>query len=279
MFSVTCCADHRQLKRASVLAKTHARAVSHNRPLVKKNEIRLRKKLRIFFKQQAKLLKQFVLAHYADAYGTLPVDSQVTHAIVHALAGEDWSVVDDAAIAAITAVAVDGAKATTKLLKQDAHTATAVEFAKSWAADYIGVATEKLSKANNRKWADLKQSTLDMVQNEVESAIEDGATIAELAAALQDSAGFSATRAELIARTEMAKADSQGALASYRAVPSIVGKSWLAGDAEACEICLGNEEEGAIPIDQDFSSGDDAAPAHPNCECAIIPAFADEMDN
>jgi hypothetical protein len=272
MFSVTCCADHQELRHS--LAKSHALAVAHARPLVKKHEVRLRKKLRIFFKQQAKMLKQFVLAHFADAYGNLPIDAQVTHAIVDALAREDWSVVDAAAEAAITAVAVDGARATTKLLKQDQYVSAAIQNAQTWAAGYVGVT---LTKANSKKWADLKKSTRDMIQAEVDAAIEDGATVSELAASLQDAAGFSEQRAQMIARTEMAKADSQGALASYRAVPSITGKSWLVDD-EPCEICLANEAESPIPIDQNFYSGDDAAPAHPNCQCAIIPVFADEMD-
>lgn len=260
------------------LRKVHASVINHGRATVRISEIRLRKRLRIFFKQQAKKLGQLVLSQFGDMFANLPVDARVTETIINALAREDWSEVDATAATLLTAVAVDAAKATSKLLGQHQYADAAVQQATDWATQYLDLAAEKVEKANVKKWSDLKKTTRDMIQNEVDAAIEDGATVSELASALRESAGFSEQRAEVIARTEMAKADSQGALASYRAVPGIAGKSWLVDD-DPCEVCMGNADQGGIALDAMFESGDDAAPAHPNCQCAIIPVFADEMDN
>lgn len=269
MVTVTC------THSATPLRKSHARVLSRERAILRSNEVRLRKRLRMFFKQAAKRLSQYALSHYGDAYKGLPVDHEIRRALVAEVQREDWTDIDEAAGEMIAAVMINSARGNAKMLKQDAYIEDAAALALNAARAYMG---GTLIKANTRKWNDLKKVTRDAIENEVGAAIEDGLTVAELAEAIRDSAGFSEQRAQTIARTEMARADSQGALAAYRAVPSITGKSWLV-DEDPCEICLENEAEGAIPLDQDFSSGDDAAPAHPNCECAIVPAFDDEMDS
>jgi len=37
----------------------------------------------------------------------------------------------------------------------------------------------------------------------------------------------------------------------------------------ACEVCLGNEEQGAIDIDAPFASGQKTAPFHDHCRCSV----------
>lgn len=64
------------------------------------------------------------------------------------------------------------------------------------------------------------------------------------------------------------RANNQGNLAAYKSVAGIcTGKVWsTAGDDLVCEeICSENEDEGPIGLDDDFPSGDDAPPGHPNC--------------
>lgn len=77
-------------------------------------------------------------------------------------------------------------------------------------------------------------------------------------------------RSMMIARTETADALSQASLDTMKDM-GIDGKQWIWPGGE-CDICRDNEAEGIIPIDQMFSSGDMAPPAHPNCECALAPA-------
>jgi len=62
---------------------------------------------------------------------------------------------------------------------------------------------------------------------------------------------------------------SQATLSSYRS-NGVEYKAWLTvGDANVCEDCQTNEDEGPIPIDQEFPSGDDAPPQHPDCRCNV----------
>ena len=76
-------------------------------------------------------------------------------------------------------------------------------------------------------------------------------------------------RKRTIARTEMRFATGEGnkLQADERGDK---WKSWItAGDDRVDEECEGNEGEGWIPIDQEFSSGDQAVPAHPKCRCTL----------
>lgn len=45
-------------------------------------------------------------------------------------------------------------------------------------------------------------------------------------------------------------------------------KRWLA-EGDACPICSDNADQGWIPFDQAFSSGDDGPTAHTNCRCDL----------
>lgn len=50
-------------------------------------------------------------------------------------------------------------------------------------------------------------------------------------------------------------------------------KQWVGG---TCDICLENSGAGWIPIDDDFPSGDDEPPAHPNCMCELETRTAED---
>lgn len=100
----------------------------------------------------------------------------------------------------------------------------------------------------------------------------------EIADQIEESFWFSPERAELIATTEIAMANSRSSLDSMRTARKAgvkVKKSWLA-DPDACDICLENEAAGPIDIDDDFPSGDESTPAHPNCECATVPEVIED---
>jgi len=112
---------------------------------------------------------------------------------------------------------------------------------------------------------------------EVQEGVEGGETIDEISGRIgqffDDQSDF---RAERLARTETIDAYSQGNLEGYRQSGVVSGKEWLA-DSNACADCQVNEDDGVIDLDATFSSGDDAPPLHPNCECALQPVTsADE---
>jgi len=82
-------------------------------------------------------------------------------------------------------------------------------------------------------------------------------------------------RASRIARTELSDAynfSQMNSLKQARAanwLPGKAEKSWMAGGADPCDICLENEAAGYIPLDAAFPSGDLHPTAHPHCECSV----------
>jgi len=93
-----------------------------------------------------------------------------------------------------------------------------------------------------------------------------------LLASIKDMA---ANRARMIASTEMNDAFSEATMRKLERM-QVEFKRWITS-ADACdEICVPNEEQGAIPIDELFQSGDDRPPGHPNCRCAVSGARAPE---
>jgi len=89
---------------------------------------------------------------------------------------------------------------------------------------------------------------------------------------------MSRDRADMIAQTESNSALSQGAMDKMQEM-GIEGKEWIViGDESTCDICDGNANQGVIPIDQPFQSGDMQTPGHPRCRCATSPARLNRND-
>jgi hypothetical protein len=104
----------------------------------------------------------------------------------------------------------------------------------------------------------------------VTQAESEGWSVDKLAQSIRDDDVFGAARAHLIAHTETRTADNQGALDGMRAAAESgiqIEKSWVTRGDNVCLVCDANEADGWIDVGDDFNSGDDAAPAHPNCEC------------
>lgn len=80
---------------------------------------------------------------------------------------------------------------------------------------------------------------------------------------------MSKTRSDMIARTETANALGQGFMDSAKQL-GVKGKSVVLSN-NPCDICIANADEGVIPLNQAFQSGDMTVPFHPRCECAIAP--------
>ena len=75
----------------------------------------------------------------------------------------------------------------------------------------------------------------------------------------------------VIARTETIRASNAGTLIGFKASGVVLKKEWTtAEDDRVSEDCEANGDQGPIDLDEDFVSGDDAPPAHPNCRCALV---------
>jgi hypothetical protein len=75
-------------------------------------------------------------------------------------------------------------------------------------------------------------------------------------------------RAEFIGDYEDRSARNFGRTLGWEFSDRQVSKIWVA-EEDACEICLDNADEGPIPVDEDFPSGDYTAPAHLFCRCGV----------
>jgi SPP1 gp7 family putative phage head morphogenesis protein len=158
--------------------------------------------------------------------------------------------------------------------------ARAIAYARDRSAALVGMRRNELGgfvPNPNAEWQ-IADSTRDFMRADVETAIAEGWSNDRLATAFAESYGFSKDRAMTIARTETNFAASQGALEGYKASGVVEGKLWLtAEDDLVSEECEANADAGVIGLDEDFPSGDDAPPVHPNCRCAIAPVVDFDM--
>lgn len=120
-----------------------------------------------------------------------------------------------------------------------------------------------------RLTGDLDKTTVDNLASAVADAYEAGADFDGVVQAVKDSfAEASDVRAKMIAQTELNNAWNQS-IFHFGNEAGALGKSWET-EPGACIICIANEMEGIIPMDQDFESGDDAPTAHPLCYCSLL---------
>lgn len=78
--------------------------------------------------------------------------------------------------------------------------------------------------------------------------------------------GISATRAFGIANTEANQAMSS-AQQAFLVENGFKTKQWVGAGPNTCPYCQQNEDDGPIPLEETFSSGDLHPPGHPGCEC------------
>lgn len=177
------------------------------------------------------------------------------------------------------------------LIEAEAALAKVAIDSASQAATSVGINTSSkfFDQANDRAAAyaanraadlitDIDESTRDMIRGMIASGIEAGESKADIIADIMDSRIFSEDRADLIASTEIANANSMGALQGYKSAEDLginIQKQWIP-DTNPCETCQENADEGPIDLDDTFPSGDDAPTAHPNCECVLVSVVDDE---
>lgn len=148
------------------------------------------------------------------------------------------------------------------------------------AGDYIyGVGAKPTLGAIQKRAADhalelarsLNQTTHREVKNSIETSLKLGESLDDAAARLDQTLN-DPYRAEMIARTESIKA-YQGGMLDYGKESGAVSKTWQTAGATD-EECTDPVSDGDIAIDAEFSNGDDAPPAHPNCRCGLIINYA-----
>ena len=159
----------------------------------------------------------------------------------------------------------------------------AADYAANRAAEMVGkkYVNGVLVDNPDAEWS-ITEATRTQLRDIIASAFAGNVAPGDLEDAIAQAGAFSAERAATIARTEVSRANNYGSLSGYIAARDGAGisvkKAW-SPDADACDVCIGNEDDGAIDLEDEFTSGDLAPPAHPNCECAITPITASAEAN
>lgn len=155
------------------------------------------------------------------------------------------------------------------------------EAARAWAhdraAELVGMSWDadgKLVPNPDARWM-ITDTTRDDIQRIVADAFAaEKAPLEEVQAAIQSAGAFTDYRAELIARTEIGRAQVQGTLQLWGDSGMVQTYDWLVSEDEnLCEECEALAEagpyvlgEGPVPIDD----------SHPNCQCILSAAVIEE---
>ena len=114
-------------------------------------------------------------------------------------------------------------------------------------------------------------TTLDRLGTALATGLDHGWSVDQLGRSIRDIVG-SADRAVTIANTEMARATCAASLDSYAQL-GVEQVEWLVAWGDACDDCQANADQGPVNLGDEFESGDDAPPAHPNCLCDVAPTI------
>ena len=161
------------------------------------------------------------MADFFEAEAQKVSVSDASEAAADAIADNiDWDGAAKKAVGPLSVIAEDGALAAlvaaapnARDSAMDAIRAKATVWAQNRSAELVGkkLINGVLVDNPNAIWA-ISDTTRDMIRSEVERALAEGLSTDELAANIRSSHAFSKSRAEMIARTEIAFADTSGQL-------------------------------------------------------------------
>lgn len=263
------------------------------RPFIVRNRIGMKRAVRSFFARQINPVTDSLgrALGLAKADGSDPKE-RARQAVDQVEI--DWTPLADQVEPFLVSVAVSGASAGLKSLDiqftdnmWNGVGTDATEWAANRAAELVGMRLVggKWVPNPNAKWQ-IEDTTRDMVRSLVTDAIEQGDSsdnLADRLAAIQNKLKngfvFSDERADMIARTEIARADVQGALIGWQKSGVVIGKRWLAGGPRVCPVCLAHEAEGPKKLDYTWGDGVTAPPDHPHCFCCLVAVLEGEPVN
>lgn len=152
------------------------------------------------------------------------------------------------------------------------------DWAANRAAEMVGMKFNEdgeLIPNPNAEWV-IADTTRDELRTIVTEAFEKETPMEELVASIREAGAFSDARAQMIANTEVAKAQVTGNWEVWKSTGVVTSIQWLVSDNDnVCDECGGNDGE-VVQMGEAFTSGDEIPPAHPNCQCVVL---ASEIDD
>ena len=108
----------------------------------------------------------------------------------------------------------------------------------------------------------ISETTVNSIGNRIAQGLANGDGVPQISASIRDYLG-SSDRADMIATTEVARAQNEGQSQELQGM-GFDQWEWMAYDG-ACDDCM--DKDAVI-----FNWGDPVPPAHPNCRCSITGA-------
>lgn len=153
---------------------------------------------------------------------------------------------------------------------------TAQEWATGRAAEMVGMKyTDEGELVPNptAKWR-ITDTTRNKLQTVIEEAFAEQSSMADIATAIDETGIFDTARAEMIARTEISRAQVMGNLEMWMQSGAVTQVNWLVSEEAPCDEC--QELADGSPYD----IGDTPVPiddSHPNCMCILAAVVEEEQ--
>lgn len=129
---------------------------------------------------------------------------------------------------------------------------------------------DALLASGDEIWSDIASWTSDRVATVVTTQLTaGGSTVRSIAKAINDVVD-DPERAAVIAQTETTRAMTDAAMATYQRFGADRIEFLATDDERTCPLCIGNEDQGPIPVTSKFENG--MPPCHPRCRCTCVPA-------
>jgi hypothetical protein len=240
-----------------------------------------------FFHESGSALAQSIRLAYARAQGGSSSKADVLDdaegragRIVGSLGFDGWGLMVPAIADALQQVGQDAVSDTFAQLSLDLSTydtlfklanTQAVDYARDRAAEMVGMkyVDGKLVENPNARFA-ITDGTRDTLRQQITSAFDAGTSPAALATQIQDSAAFSEYRATLIARTETAFAQTAAAVNTSKSFGATGKHIQMSNEHDIDDVCDAADQQGVVPIDEPYASGDLHTPLHPGCKCVEL---------
>lgn len=118
----------------------------------------------------------------------------------------------------------------------------------------------------------IDKTTQKIIVKIIDEDLKKGMSMMEIAKDVRDKMkNISEYRAGLITEYEVSIIYAQ-LVAEFYKRSGVERHRWITSyDEMVCDVCVGNERDGSIPIGQSFRSGITTPPAHQNCRCFTIP--------
>jgi hypothetical protein len=152
----------------------------------------------------------------------------------------------------------------------------ALNYAHERAAELVGMRVQADGSvvANpDAKWS-ITESTRQALRSEVEAAFEQNQSPGQLAKVIEQSQTFSPSRAQMIARTETAMAQTDASVKVSTAYGATTKSIQLSSNHDHDDECDEARGLGKVPIDTVYPDGSKHVPLHPRCQCVELMHWA-----